>query len=644
VPPQSADTGMPQPQRWFLGIDFGTAGLSAVLLDQANRRLYSLYWLIDRSTDANDRNYRLPAIAYFSPEQLTEQETLQTPAAVGFTGLTLATQHQAQATQLAEAATVEVSGALLSNFKPYLRIGILPSFPLSLEGEAVLQWSDQQQIPLSWVQQALQALFATLTPDYIQPEDNSSESPASLSIHAEELDTATLREALSDLQGVILGYPVSWSDTYGFNLREAILGAGLVAQPEQVFLVEDAIAALLTELPQTSGEATLLPHCFWQHRTVNGVSIGGREASWQGGTLVIDAGATKTDLVLVNLPQTGQSLSYTDFSLRSLAYAGTAIDQDIICQLLYPQWASADDRNHPFFKAINYLFHPSLTLPIVADPDFRTRYRLQQRLEGSPLGRNLLEAARHLKKVLQQQETFVFELDQQSWTVERQTLESKVYVPYLQRLNRELNALLSYTGFSTPAIQQVICTGSTGHLPALAQWLRQKLPNAVIVQDVAGEKASPSRTAFGLAIVPLYPQVLDISRQQYSDYFLLLELLRTLPNEALSLGKIMQLLEHRGINTRACQFRLLALLEGHLPPGLVPSQSDAALLTNESRQNPDYRAIATTQPFIKHGNQTYQPNQEQCNLLRRYLEQHLQGAYQQLEEPLTVDLGVSSST
>jgi hypothetical protein len=631
---------------WYLGIDFGTTHLSAVLFDQTHRKLYPIYWVTQSQTEPDStRSFRLPTIAYFAPEQVVQPDTLQAPAAVGFSALTLASEHQALAVQAVEATqATNLSGVLLSNFKTCLRIGILPSFPQTSEQDVALQWSDQQQFPLSWVQQALQALLATLAPDRVQM---ANASPALNSQHsliqAEGLNPEMLQIALSNLQGVILGYPINWSDTYSFNLREAILGAGLVAQPEQIVLVEDAIAALLSELPQAKGEAALLPPSFWQHRIVNGVSTGGQEAIWRGGTLVVDAGATKTDLALVNLGTQQQNLSYTDFSFRSLAYAGLAIDHDIICQLLYPQWASAADRSHPFFKAASYLFHPSLTLPLPADPDPRTRHRFQQRLEGSPLGRNLLEVARHLKRILQQQEQFVFELDHQRWTVQRQELESKIYVPYIQRLNRELNALLSYTGLSTPAIQQVICTGGTGNHPVLIQWLKQKLPNAAIVQDAYTEQAAPSRTAFGLAIVPLYTSVLDLSRQQYSDYFLLREVLRTIPNEALPLGRIMQLLEQQGVNTRACQFRILALLEGHLPPGLVPSQNDAALLTNEARQDPDYRAITATAPFIKHGNQTYQPNVEQCDRLRQYLEQRLQGAYQQLEEPLTVDLGIPSN-
>jgi hypothetical protein len=53
---------------------------------------------------------------------------------------------------------------------------------------------------------------------------------------------------------------------------------------------------------------------------------------------VINAGATAIDLLLVHLPEQLADLNYSDFNLRSFPYAGDALDQDIVCQLLYPQW------------------------------------------------------------------------------------------------------------------------------------------------------------------------------------------------------------------------------------------------------------------------------------------------------------------
>jgi len=46
-----------------------------------------------------------------------------------------------------------------------------------------------------------------------------------------------------------------------------------------------------------------------------------------------------------------------------------------------------------------------------------------------------------------------------------------------------LNALLSRAGMSPVRINQGICAGVVGARSAIARWLRQKLPNAIVVQD-----------------------------------------------------------------------------------------------------------------------------------------------------------------
>ena len=127
------------------------------------------------------------------------------------------------------------------------------------------------------------------------------------------------------------------------------------------------------------------------------------------------------------------------------------------------------------------------------------RRRLQQRLEDSVLGQSLLEAARHLKLILQHQHQFQLELGDQRWIIRRKDLESRIFLPYIQRVNRQLNVLLSQTGFSPQAINQVICTGGSASLAAIARWLRQKFPNATIIQDTypSDRPASCSRIAYG---------------------------------------------------------------------------------------------------------------------------------------------------
>jgi hypothetical protein len=665
--PQSGEAPEGERKRaWYLGIDFGTTGLSAVLLDRVSQKLYPIYWLEREDLNVETKSFRLPTTIYWSAQSLTSPssstEVPETTVALGSLAVAMALRDRdasaVQALALPDAADL-APAPLIQNIKPYLKVGIPHDTATADHWEPVIQWSDHRQIPLSWLLQALQALLKTLN---LAPASTSQ-----LACGATGLEPSVFKAALTELEGVILGYPANWPDTYNFNLREAVLAAKLVARPEQIFFIEDAIAAVLSELRN--------PH----------------QPQWKGGTLVVNAGATTTEMVMVNLPDHLQDLTYSDFSLRSLPYAGNIIDQDIICQLLHPQWfrqarAAKQDsimESQWHWQAENSALNgipwdslglDTMPLPIAGEPDLETRHRLQQRLESSPLGQGVLEAARHLKLILQHEDQFTFELGDQRWMIMRRQLESQVFLPFIQRLNRELNVLLSQTGLPIQAINQVICTGGTASLPAIARWLRQKLPNATIIQDTyqsdrslnLGHKAAPptgvygseaiageaelgvrmsgdrlvscSRIAYGLAALPLHPQVLDLPRQQYGDYFLLLELLRAFPEQPVSVAGIMQLLERRGINTHACQLHILALLEGHLPPGLVPSEQDKSFLTEASRQYLDAQALTAAPLFFKEGNQIYRPNLEQCRRLREYLSQVMVNTHQTLEEPFAVNL------
>jgi hypothetical protein len=186
----------------------------------------------------------------------------------------------------------------------------------------------------------------------------------------------------------------------------------------------------------------------------------------------------------------------------------------------------------------------------------------------------------------------------------------------------------------------VVCTGGSASLGAIARWLRQKFPNATIIQDTySGEYSnSCSRVAYGLANLCHYPHVLDTHRHQYNDYFLLLELLRILPDQPLPAGGILHLLEQRGINTQACQSHILALIEGHLPPGLVPTEGDRPMISAQSPDIGTYQILAELPLFRKQGGQIYIADSQQGERLRNHLEALLATKAQTLQEPLTADL------
>ncbi len=631
LPVPAAPPDLESQHTWYLGLDIGTTGLSAVLLHRPSGELYPIYWYEPRNADEPEVTapcFRLPAIAFLEDQQPERQDPLTSPLVVATAALT----------SLRETAA---HGSLLNGLKPLLSVGV-PFYASTTTWEPVLQWSSQQTLPLVWVRRALQDLLATLT----QPGDRCV---------AVGLDPDRFQTAIAHLDGIIVGDSASASDTYAFNVREAILQAGLVAHPARIFFVEDAIATVLSGLRGTLEQALSIPGIPSQKRTLF-------NTDWRGATLVIDAGAATTEMALISLPSNGQPLTHQDFTCRSFPGAGTLLDQDIVCQLLLPEWARQphtpdapaegalallpDWDWQSTFPATEPLPWESLNLndldlPIPGDPDPIARQHLSQRLKGSSLGQALLDVAQHLKLILRHQDRFTFELGNQQWVVLRRDLEKLVFLPYIQRLNRELNALLSRTGIAVQAVNQAVCTGGTATIPAIARWLQQKLPNATIIQDTYASEPFPpcSRVAYGLAAVALHPQVLNGVRQQYSDYFLLRELLRVVPQQSFSVGSILQLLERQGINTQACQNRILSLLEGNLPLGLVPTEGMEPLAT-ASAQHPDLASLATA-PLFEKDSQGYRPNLDQCRQLQQYLEALLVASVQKLEDPLTANLTVS---
>ena len=72
------------------------------------------------------------------------------------------------------------------------------------------------------------------------------------------------QNVLKTLTGVIVGYPSGWNAAYRFNIREAVLGARLVNRADQVAMVGDAIATLLSRLPSADGSPITLPDVFKQ--------------------------------------------------------------------------------------------------------------------------------------------------------------------------------------------------------------------------------------------------------------------------------------------------------------------------------------------------------------------------------------------
>ncbi|MBD2133318.1 hypothetical protein H6F47_12970 [Sphaerospermopsis sp. FACHB-1094] len=654
---------------WYLGIDLGTTGISAALLNRSQLVVYPIYWSTENPSGntAFEQSFRLPAEVYLPTASIPhsdaesrenrENREQTTPAAVA--------QDQTHST------TAPKQNLYSAHLKPFLDIGI-PYRTTQQKWEPVLQLNEFSAGPLIWVVRSLSKLLLTLK------SDQTSTTPA-LIAHAVGIDPQVFSAIMNNITGVVCSCPSSWSEQYRFNVREAILASQLVSHPQEIFFVEEAIASLLPELNPSNSPPVQL------HDNQGLRPLKTSENFHGGTTLALNIGATATEMALVDLPADLSQLTYRDFMLHSFAYAGKAMEQDIICQLLLPpksrQPRGRSKANSSISSSNPWHWQPSipgldqiqwsslsleaLELPRVGEPDLLSRIRFQQKLESSLLGQGLLDAALALKLILQHQESFTLELADQCWILQRRDLETQVFVPYIRRLNRELNKLLVARGIPTEAVDQTIISGGVAAIATVNRWLRQKLPNAKIIQDLyLGENGAPkcSRVAYGLATLPLHPQVLEVPKQQYTDYFLFSELLKILPHSSggetmrsLSFGEILQLFENRGINTRICQQRLLAFLEGELPAGLIPTaaeilpEPDDKLLSGQtslnslwlaktSQENPDYQAIASAPLFQKQGNLTYRPNSQQLLLLRRYLDAIKASSLQSLEEPLAVNL------
>ncbi|MEG3861263.1 hypothetical protein [Microcoleus sp. herbarium12] len=635
---------------WYLGIDFGSSGMSAALLDRTSEQLHPIYWEAPQAQSAAaGALFRIPSVAVLwatAPGSSGEQVSVKS---VGLRQFAL-----------------PAGEFLLQNFKLPLKVSIPYQREAAGMYEPLLQRSPSQAISIALPLQGLRALLATLNPrkqkqkfgragevlDVAAGGDLAPEPVSDLICKASGLTAETLEVALLNLQGVILGTPAGWGNAYRFNLREAVLGADLVAAAAQIFVVEDAIATLLAVVTPVKNSSTLQSPALESVREEGEESapLAVNASSFSGGTLILNAGAATVELALVELPSDVQNLTRADFTCQSFDVGGNAFDQDIVCQLL----------------AKNETWGMSVDLPRPGHPDLPSRYQLQQRLQGSAFGLQLLEAARHLKVILQHQESFVLDIGQQHWDVKRRDLESLVLVPFVQQLNRELNALLSRSGMSPARINQAICAGGMGGWPAIARWLRQKLPNAIVVQDPEFEvdrdisqihnsaltsvapntnfSQTSGRVACGLASLALYPQILEVSQQQYSDFFLLWELTQVLGAQTLSFEEILQLLERLGVNTRTCEARILQILAGKLPAGLLPEEEDFMMLAEESRQNPDWRAILAEPLFFEDVVKGYRLNIEHAGFVREYLGHLASSSQQKLLEPLIIawDLGADT--
>lgn len=573
-----------QESTWYLGLDWGTTGLSATFLHGETGSLHPVY--LDRDTT---RYYRFA----YQPLAATDRE------------------------EIADSAQYR----WLQEFKRL--------FAATLGGYAEsiweLQWQWSSEIAFS-----LEQILEELTQWFRQWLATIQTSGKAVG-----LDAATCRQAWSQVAGVVVGTSYGSADAYRFHLREVLLGSGLVDDPRQIFFVEDAVATLASQLPNLSVPTGQAPTSSTQP-----ILTKLSQQLPQGGmALVVNSGELTTELALVSVPENYEELTHEDFSFRSFTYGGRAIDQDTVLQVLLD----------PTMLGTSELAISEDAMPEPGQPDRSKRDRLMMQLRSCRLGIVLLDIAADLKKVLPERDSYWLQIGSARRQIQRRDLESRVFVPFVQQLNRELNALFSETGISVQAVRHAICTGGNASSEAIGHWLRHKLPNATIVQDVCSDshQATYTRVACGLATIPLYPQLLARGRAQYSDYFLLWELLDVLtraslsrvPKGSLTKSQIFQWLEQRGIPISMVRARLEILLNNQLPPGLFPDADDEIWLTPVSRDALYQLQVRELPLFYYHpSEQTYRLNLEVATLWRKYFHSIIQNNYQKLKEPLPTDL------
>ncbi|MBP0006545.1 MAG: hypothetical protein J7642_22965 [Cyanobacteria bacterium SBC] len=592
-------------RNWYLGIDWGATGFSATLFDRNTGSLYPLAW--EREGDLVPR-FSLPAVAVRTSD--TNPETGEVSWLVGF-----------------EAAreSFDTAEIRLEDFKPCLDIS-LPRTGEDETSQPVVQWSERVALPLADLRSALQQLL----------EQVKDAQPYELSGQTRAESIPDLAVLLPQLGGIILnnGFPfdvrAEWDTSvtppfaghtaYQFNVREAVLRAGLIARPDRVFFLDDSIAATLSMLPHPE---TGQP---WDEM---------QTVDWSAGetVLTVAAGASAISLILMRLSRVGDSITPELLGSTSWPYGGTAIDSDIVASLLLEDHPELRDR-----LDVSEL----VRLPTPGVPDLESRIAFQQWIDASPSRRTLLDLARHVKTALSSRDRVEIEFAGHRYRLDRQTLERKVLNCAVEGLNRTLNRLLSETGVSVEGIDRAIGLGGTMRLDALSDWLRQKLPNAVLL-DRSRPGTIASAVACGLALLPLYPSLLEEDRQHYGDLFLLNELLQVFSDSpagsSLPFEEILKQLERRGIHSSWAAGRIVRFLDGELPSGLLPTPPLDRWLVDASRNHSFYQQLRSTPLFEREADDTYRANPQQSRLLKQYLQQVTAETRQTLREPLSASLG-----
>ncbi len=639
LPPPPTPNDPPN-NRWYLALDLGVTELSAVLIDRQTNQRYPLAWSQANDSTSDKRaetvansaksetfshpptelRYRLPCAVYLSPEATSPDDwTIGSQALID----------SQNADRAAERDQI-LPGILIQDFRSCFEIGI--SWRDDRDAfQPIVRWSIDDRLSLYELRHALRRLLTSLRCDALA--DGCTLEP----------DTDRLVDSqLPKLAGIIVNQHSESNAAYRFNLREAMIEAGLVSHPGQITFVDAAWASVRSQV--------LSPDRVAQSEK----------------TLVVTADAAAIEFLVCEV--TGDRSHHeaeTGLQRRShrVPYGRMSLELDVIGQLLLVDdrlnLAIADDLDSLTNPLTNSLNSKSPALPPVGEPAPEARIALRQWLQTTPQGRSLLRVARDVLQCLQAgQDRAIVPYVQTEIQIWRRQFETAVLIPAIAEFNRELNHFFSRIGTAVQSIDRVILSGDASHWPSVETWLRQKCPNATLIQSRSSDPRI-SITADGLAgLINPDPDALpvanldrecdlDLDRQRYDDYFVFHELLCNLPQQAMTRRDACNLLERAGIPAAIADRQLPALLVNHLPIGLIPTAPLSQWIDPDSIGHPIYQVLRES-PLFESGPQDapikFQPKFQHIAWMRQYLYCLTMSTAQTFQDPLCLVVGWTMPT
>ncbi|MFM6281066.1 MAG: hypothetical protein ACKN9K_22090, partial [Dolichospermum sp.] len=161
---------------WYLGIDVGTTGISAALLNQSKLVVYPIYWSAENPNSNADfqQSFRLPAEVYLPTNAPTNQEKSE---------------------ELSSSQSSVPYHLYSAQLKPYLQIAV-PYQQEHQKWEPMLQLNEFSPGPLIWIIRSLSKLLLTLK------SSQTSTTPA-LITNAVGMNIPTFSQVIKNIAGVI---------------------------------------------------------------------------------------------------------------------------------------------------------------------------------------------------------------------------------------------------------------------------------------------------------------------------------------------------------------------------------------------------------------------------------------------------------